>query len=66
MNDEAARQGRPANSNTLPQKVAGRPAAIPAVVVVRPLEGREFRRLVCQTYEEELRLRAELEGRRAA
>jgi hypothetical protein len=43
-----------------------RPAAIPAVVVVRPLEGRELVRLVCQTYEEELRLRAEYEGRRAA
>ena len=42
-NDEAARQGRPANANTPPQTVA-RPAAIPAVVRVLELihDGRRF------------------------
>jgi hypothetical protein len=41
-------------------------ARIPRVEVVTPLEGRPAVRLICSTYEEELRLRAELERWRAA
>jgi hypothetical protein len=41
-------------------------AGIPRIEVVAPLEGRPVVRFVCSTYEEELRLRGELERWRQA